>query len=684
MSNNLSSADEQNLIQVSDDDEEEQSGERDVLFVRNVRARGRGSILNRNSARRRRSASSGLQPNRGGRGGGRRGRGSRGRGGAVSSAHVDRYFNRFLRDNEEQFESEEEDEDYKEHGNENAWFLTKGSTSSILNHYQTIHSAEYEAAELIDPNANPVEQAGDIRSFTVMGPKERQKIDEAVVRYICKDLLPFNTVEKSGFVDLISTVSKNRYEIGKRSYYQERMNSMYTAAVESSKEIFKSVLYFSSTIDIWKPNNLQKRIVGFTIHWMNEQTFTIKSLPIGLIEHDERLGSLDSARIESYMHEIYVRFGIQRKLFTISSDAGGNVINAVIRYQGNNEDSRVLQLACCSHALNRSVWNELFAGYNSNLEKLRNLHTLVEGLNLEAATCFRNAQVDLDLELKPLIRDVETRWWSSFDMLTRALEQKRAIVRFCSTFNGAPQINENDWTIFSELHKCLIVCSATTKLLEGQKYGTLPIVVRVLEGLYHHLQVLSQDETLTEIGRDFSRRIKADLRRRSPFWNSVTSIPEVYLVAALLDPCHKNLDFLESESAKSRAHEAFKKFYQDFCGGNAEVNNDESEFVYEGNGRGDIDEISRYIALPQLRDVGGGNERVENHDDPIQIRWWRHVRGQFPNIYKLACMFWAAPASSAPCERLFSKASLVWDVLRNLIDTENASSQLFLHYYYNV
>jgi hypothetical protein len=506
-------------------------------------------------------------------------------------------------------------------GNENAWFLTKGSTSSILNHYQTIHSAEYEAAELIDPNANPVEQAGDIRSFTVVGPKERQKIDEAVVRYICKDLLPFNTVEKSGFVDLISTVSKNRYEIGKRSYYQERMNSMYTAAVESSKEIFKSVLYFSSTIDIWKPNNLQKRIVGFTIHWMNEQTFTIKSLPIGLIEHDERLGSLDSARIESYMHEIYVRFGIQRKLFTISSDAGGNVINAVIRYQGNNEDSRVLQLACCSHALNRSVWNELFAGYNSNLEKLRNLHTLVEGLNLEAATCFRNAQVDLDLELKPLIRDVETRWWSSFDMLTRALEQKRAIVRFCSTFNGAPQINENDWTIFSELHKCLIVCSATTKLLEGQKYGTLPIVVRVIEGLYHHLQVLSQDETLTEIGRDFSRRIKADLRRRSPFWNSVTSIPEVYLVAALLDPCHKNLDFLESESAKSRAHEAFKKFYQDFCGGNAEVNNDESEFVYEGNGRGDIDEISRYIALPQLRDVGGGNERVENHDDPIQIRW---------------------------------------------------------------
>ncbi len=75
-------------------------------------------------------------------------------------------------------------------------------------------------------------------------------------------------------------------------------------------------------------------------------------------------------------------------------------------------------------------------------------------------------------------------------------------------------------------------------------------------------------------------------------------------------------------------------------------------------------EVSRYLIHPQLIDDG---------NDPIPIRWWRHVRGQFPNIYKMACVFWGHPS-----ERLFSKANLVWDDLRSRLETENGSAQLFL------
>jgi hypothetical protein len=213
------------------------------------------------------------------------------------------------------------------------------------------------------------------------------------------------------------------------------------------------------------------------------------------------------------------------------------------------------------------------------------------------------------------------------------------------------------------------------------------MVARAIEGLYDHLNRLSEDETLT-IGKDFAKKLKADLRTRSPFWQSVTAIPEIYLVAALLDPCNKNLDFLSSTRAKERAFEAFKTYYDQFFGDIEDGEDLVQEFSYDdggaggaGGGVGDYDarhEVSRYLAHPQLRDDGKENEEI------IQKRWRKHVRGQFPNIYKLACIFWAAPASSAPCERLFSKASIVWDVLRNLIDTENASSQLFLHYFISI
>ena len=49
--------------------------------------------------------------------------------------------------------------------------------------------------------------------------------------------------------------------------------------------------------------------------------------------------------------------------------------------------------------------------------------------------------------------------------------------------------------------------------------------------------------------------------------------------------------------------------------------------------------------------------RVIDANSPID--WWKMYDGQFPPIAKLARKYLAIPASSAPSERVFSRAKLI-------------------------
>ena len=66
--------------------------------------------------------------------------------------------------------------------------------------------------------------------------------------------------------------------------------------------------------------------------------------------------------------------------------------------------------------------------------------------------------------------------------------------------------------------------------------------------------------------------------------------------------------------------------------------------------------------------------------DPLRQCWKRHAElDSFGQIADLARIVLAAPASSAPVERVFSEASLIMSKRRKRTDPENLSLLLFLH-----
>nr|XP_055033929.1 zinc finger BED domain-containing protein 4-like [Misgurnus anguillicaudatus] len=78
-------------------------------------------------------------------------------------------------------------------------------------------------------------------------------------------------------------------------------------------------------------------------------------------------------------------------------------------------------------------------------------------------------------------------------------------------------------------------------------------------------------------------------------------------------------------------------------------------------------EVQRYLSEPNI-------PRSEN---PLQF--WQQHKHIYPHLYMLAVSFFCSPASSVPCERVFSKAGKVVSKKRNGLSPSTVEKILFLN-----
>ena len=78
-------------------------------------------------------------------------------------------------------------------------------------------------------------------------------------------------------------------------------------------------------------------------------------------------------------------------------------------------------------------------------------------------------------------------------------------------------------------------------------------------------------------------------------------------------------------------------------------------------------EVQRYLSEPN----------IGRTDDPLM--YWERQKCIYPNLYKLAIVYLCTPASSVPCERLFSKAGEIISKKRNRLNPSTVEQILFLN-----
>lgn len=81
--------------------------------------------------------------------------------------------------------------------------------------------------------------------------------------------------------------------------------------------------------------------------------------------------------------------------------------------------------------------------------------------------------------------------------------------------------------------------------------------------------------------------------------------------------------------------------------------------------------VERYKAEPEL------------DQDACPLQWWISHKASHPTVAKLAAKFLSAPATTVPCERLFSAAGHILDKKRASLSSSNLNKLLCLHNWLN-
>ncbi|CAG8615911.1 17275_t:CDS:2, partial [Gigaspora rosea] len=247
---------------------------------------------------------------------------------------------------------------------------------------------------------------------------------------------------------------------------------------------------FSLTFDIWS-SRAHDSYIGITCHWLTE-SFESHEIILEIGELDDHYVSDIVESVNSICDKFNINY---QKIFSITTDNGVNVKSAV-------QQIGVPNIKCAGHTLQLSI----NLGLKQVDELISKCKTLVSILSKEKKRKqLREAQLQVTLGLKePLdvIKDVDTRWNSTFHLIERLVHLRPTIMQLYSTLNNhtlrevrksAKTLSsflssEEKFKLLKELVVILSPFDVATQFLSGSKYPTLGFMTPMLEELAHRLK----------------------------------------------------------------------------------------------------------------------------------------------------------------------------------------------------
>ena len=246
--------------------------------------------------------------------------------------------------------------------------------------------------------------------------------------------------------------------------------------------------------------------------------------------------------------------------------------------------------------------------------------------------------------------------------------------------NGPSMLLQEELTVLDEIMNVLKPIEQITRELCSEDV-TCSKVLPLVNCLNAALQKKTPG---SEIGIVLKMNLQEEMRLR--FSNLAKAYP-ILAKATLLDPRFKKLHIakllMTAQTIRSVSLEmstaAGQGDVQEDVQNEININQDNSEDLWSHH---DFRALNN-VALPdepggisaELRNFlsqGVSNRKI----DPL--KYWEESKHSFPSIYPVAVKYLSIPATSVPCERLFSKASIIDTNRRNKTNPERLSRFVFL------
>ena len=478
-----------------------------------------------------------------------------------------------------------------------------------------------------------------------------------------------------------------------------------------------SVTSISFTADTWTSNTIQSYF-GLTAHWLTED-FKRKS---AVLHCSPIQGQHTAGNIQATFQLMMEQWNIANDHFhVVLRDNAANMVKAF-------KDAKLESIGCFSHTLQLCIKDGLFA-QRAVSDMIAISRSLVGHFkhSSSASDRLKEIQVELALPQHKVIQDVATRWNSTYYMLNRLVQQRRAVAVFCTEVDSVTGPNANQWSLMENVVATLKPFEEITKDICGSD-ASVSVIIPTVKALSNLIKKVGFDSGIKTMKATLLEAVQSRFVKPS----------HLLIVATVLDPRFKLRCFDEvgdatvTETRGSGYHEITRDIAKaevmlalaksmagssstipTAASANAELVGTDSNHVTsqsenEDDGAPSTKKICKTQGQEQVpcsiwgcfdemltthsstgsaaisNDADGTAELSQYLSEPLLCHkddpamWWQMNRLRFPLLAKLARSFLGAPPTSVPSERLFSTAGDVISDHRSSILPENAEKLIFM------
>nr|XP_047126356.1 E3 SUMO-protein ligase ZBED1-like [Hydra vulgaris] len=539
-----------------------------------------------------------------------------------------------------------------------AEFSYHRSTSSLKYHLNAMHTVD------ANKSSTQTNSGGNLRQTTLDAARRRttekqkkDKITNAIAKWVATNCRPTSIVEDVGLKNVIRIATNDcTDEPPPRRTIVRKIHELY----ENERTIKATTLQRAQTValtgDYWTSLG-NHNYLGVTVHYIDEQ-WKLHSRALTVMKTQERYFAETCA--EHFIH-VAQQWDILNKVSTLSTDCARNIVAAARHLPFE-------RVPCVAHSLQRSVTVSLHnSAFDNALAKCRKVvghfrHSPASAAELE------KKQIELGQKKESLIQDIPTRWNSTLDMIKSVRRNEQPLSDVLTTHNtkvAMPTPAEMDK--LQRLEKLLEPCRYVTELLGGETYVSCSVV---LPALCHLSRVMESSDDDPAYVVKFKSMFRIDLETRKENANIA------YLkIATALDPRFKDLKciprvergevwvsitnllkeqrVIADEPVEAAISKPSKRKFA-LLVASSESDSEQEKDSIENN-------VRRYKAEPTIS------------TEACPLQWWSKHAGSHNRLASIAQKYLATPATSVPCERLFSLAGHIVQKKRVSLSSENVN-----------
>ncbi|XP_041473674.1 zinc finger BED domain-containing protein 6-like [Lytechinus variegatus] len=268
----------------------------------------------------------------------------------------------------------------------------------------------------------------------------------------------------------------SRYKVPSRTFFSDTViPELYRDVVSGLKEELATAMCgVSLTTDMWRSHQ-NREYMCVTFHWTNQvnNQFIRRQALVSLKEFPE---ATTAVNIQEHLNEVMAEWLPPRKklLFSVS-DNGANIKRCLI--DAADGDFSLGWVPCAAHCLNLTTRNSL--DQQAVKDSLKAVRTLVSKVK-NSHPVKRRFEELLNLHYpdqphRPLVKDVDTRWNSTLDMVKSVLKYRDAAE---SLANDRIMIGFQDFQrprVFSHWSQVFDLLNGVIDALQPSKEATLMV-----------------------------------------------------------------------------------------------------------------------------------------------------------------------------------------------------------------